>query len=727
MAQSVRLDAGIDLAGMLLDDVQYQRSRYYYFLGGIESWDSSGIDGGPVDVPPGSGSTNDPLIQTNEANRGLRSEIAFVKKIAPNEVSQAARRINWISGNIYDFWDHTQIMEQADFYVLTNEYNVYKCLNNNGGVPSTVKPTGNSIYPFETADGYTWKYMYNIPPFKRSRFTSVGYIPVQKALSDSFYNNGAVDDAVVISGGSGYTGTPSTIITVPDVTPGVTVGSGAVVLSVEIDDGTLLGTGAITDITVSPSGTGTGYLRGVRVVIDGNGKGVGATAHAVIGTGANAGKIMSVVIDTPGYGYDPLLVQVTFEVGGASLLAAVSTETGTILDIIIADPGIGYADNTALTLSVTGTGGTGKYGNPSAILRAVTYDGTVKHVNVIDPGINYPSVLSTFIVVEGDGQNAAFIPIIHNGEIIDVVVDKPGAGYSSINLTVQSGSGTGAVVRGVITQSDYVSDQMVVEQTAVDGAIYHIKVVDGGQNYTPNDLNVEVPPRTIVQVIGNGTGCTARAVIGNTGVIEKIVVMSPGSNYTYANVVITDLDRPGGIIPLGDVAEVYAILPPIGGHGSDATHELFANVLAIGTPLRNEMEIQGIAQEFRTFGIIRNPQNLLTGTRYQNASALLSYKMQFLNTAGLELDELLSLSNNRYRVMSIDADIVTLLPIDPIIPLAPIGTLKSLSDSAEYQSAEAISVIDFDKYSGALLYVSTEPPFTFTADQSLTIKTYVKF
>ena len=76
-----------------------------------------------------------------------------------------------------------QKLEEAAFYVVTDEYNVYKCLDNNNNARSTVKPTGTALDPFETSDGYIWKFMYNIPINLRNKFYTDDHIPVVSALT----------------------------------------------------------------------------------------------------------------------------------------------------------------------------------------------------------------------------------------------------------------------------------------------------------------------------------------------------------------------------------------------------------------------------------------------------------------------------------------------------------------------------------------------------------------
>jgi hypothetical protein len=44
-------------------------------------------------------------------------------------------------------------LEESNFYVMTDDYNVYKCLDNSNNSVSTEKPLGTSVAPIYTADG----------------------------------------------------------------------------------------------------------------------------------------------------------------------------------------------------------------------------------------------------------------------------------------------------------------------------------------------------------------------------------------------------------------------------------------------------------------------------------------------------------------------------------------------------------------------------------------------
>ena len=99
----------------------------------------------------------------------------------------------------------SQKLETCQFYVMTEDYNVYKCLDNNNNAQSTAKPLGTSVDPVTSSDGYIWKYMYTVPINLRNKFLSETHIPVMSALTNQFYSNGSVDSIIINNKGTGYT------------------------------------------------------------------------------------------------------------------------------------------------------------------------------------------------------------------------------------------------------------------------------------------------------------------------------------------------------------------------------------------------------------------------------------------------------------------------------------------------------------------------------------------
>lgn len=103
------------------------------------------------------------------------------KKINTTDVSHVTLRHDWTNGTVYSMYRDTDVnLHTRPFYVVTDEFNVYKCLYNNEGSPSTIKPSGFSLTPFTTSDGYTWKYMYTMSLGDASKFLTKVHMPVKK-------------------------------------------------------------------------------------------------------------------------------------------------------------------------------------------------------------------------------------------------------------------------------------------------------------------------------------------------------------------------------------------------------------------------------------------------------------------------------------------------------------------------------------------------------------------
>lgn len=682
MTNSIRRDFRTEMVSSLSSDIQYNRANYYYFLGKVEPWALNN------DEPNGG-----MIVDSDYENTRIRANMLFLKKITAGDISLVAKRYQWAANTVYHTWDHTLNMSAVPFYVITSTNDVFKCLSNNANAPSTVEPFEKSVYPVTTADGYIWKFMYSVPYFKVRQFITNEFIPVQKALSDTFYKRGAVDFVNVIDGGTGYTDGDTTYTTITGATTGggfaatVTVGTAGVITTVNITNG------------------GTGYTSGARLAITSAG-GVEAVLTPVI----VGGVITSVTITNGGFGYSTNDV-VNAVLGGAVIDVSVDSH-GTIVKATITDAGIGYVGNP--TINVISPVGTGKYGNANAILQAVAFQGSIQHVNIIDPGIDLQQSTLTSIAVAGDGSGAVFTPVIKNGSLVDVIVESAGKNYTYISLTL-IGTGTGAVMSPSLIASDYTSTQSSVEQTAIPGAIYAIKVTNQGNSYSS---------QATVVIDGDGTGAEAVATIIG-GSITKITMTSYGKGYTDARISIQDPLRivSGGVVDM----VAYACLPPVNGHGFDAIAELYGETLAINTTLRNETALTGLLQDYRQYGILKNPSFLNTKNVFTNDYDLLAYTVQFNTVIDLVIDEVLLFGVIKYRVVKISGNVVTLQSLSTTVA-NPIGILVAESNSSRvYSGVKLLSIPVSNKYTGKLLYIANEDPFSFTPEQGIVIKTFLKF
>jgi hypothetical protein len=125
------------------------------------------------------------------------------------------------------------------------------------------------------------------------------------------------------------------------------------------------------------------------------------------------------------------------------------------------------------------------------------------------------------------------------------------------------------------------------------GSLDVINVLDGGFNYDTSNAIVTVT------VTGDGTGATAVANVSG-GQIADIIVTSPGSNYTFANVAITS--------ELGTGAVAIAPTSPVGGHGFDPIGELGCSHIMFTAEFNGtEGGLIPTDIDFHQLGLIINP------------------------------------------------------------------------------------------------------------------------
>jgi hypothetical protein len=197
---------------------------YHHWLGKENSWQdflSPFIGANPVADAPGQPSDN------LRYDLHVRRDILTTKLIKPSDVSYVARRIDWVENTVYDMYDDAYDtstgygfepaysgatrLEDANFYVMTSEYNVYKCLWNENNSQSRYMPTGTGYERFTTADGYIWKFMYAIPVSLRNKFLTDEWMPVTTSLTKRYFNPGQIENIAILNGGSGYNPATTTV------------------------------------------------------------------------------------------------------------------------------------------------------------------------------------------------------------------------------------------------------------------------------------------------------------------------------------------------------------------------------------------------------------------------------------------------------------------------------------------------------------------------------------
>ena len=272
----------------LIADISDSSNSYYLFVGRSQAWSPSDSN---IPLP------QDRLFDESDA----WSNALALKRIAASQISHVAPRYNWISGTTYAEYDDQDLaLSTKQYYVVTDELNVYKCIQAGAGA-SVVKPTATttSISQTPLADGYRWKYMFTISGNDANRFLTSTFIAVKKLEVDDNtlqwpVQEAAIDGAIhrvrLTNVGAGYTSTPTVTITGD--------GTGATAEAV-MSGGVLTGINMLT--------YGTGYNKAI-VTISGGSPTTPATARAVLSPKG-------------GHGFDPVS-----ELGGYYVMVQVLLE-----------------------------------------------------------------------------------------------------------------------------------------------------------------------------------------------------------------------------------------------------------------------------------------------------------------------------------------------------------------------------------------------------------------
>ena len=227
----------------------------YLFIGRPQNWENEPTAPTPVNVP-----YQDTLYW---------ADTVALKRIVPNDFKQVVQRKNWSAGIVYSQYDNaSSTLYGSNFYVLTQDNNVYKCISNNFGAASSIKPTGTSINVITTSDGYQWKYLYSLSDTDLLKFLTGDFMPVNLNYDiTSTAIKGTIDNAVVVNSGNSYTTNSNITVSILGDGSGATVGS-------------ILTTGANTIDRIILNAPGSNYTY-ANLVIQGGG-GSNATARAIV-------------------------------------------------------------------------------------------------------------------------------------------------------------------------------------------------------------------------------------------------------------------------------------------------------------------------------------------------------------------------------------------------------------------------------------------------------------
>jgi hypothetical protein len=225
--------------------------------------------------------------------KSVYKNIFVVKEITSNDICPVVQRFDWLSGVVYDYYRDDIDMFSKDingyfnltFYIKNKYDQVFKCLWNNNGQPSTIEPyfepgTYGNNNIFQGLDNYKWKYLYTIDSGLKTKFMDTTWMPIPIGANtpNPLMTNAGCGDIEVINVTNQGSGFDPANATVSIVITGDGTGAAAT---------PVISNGIITDIVVTNAGSNYTYCN--------------VAVSSFYGTNAT---FVAPVSPTNGHGYD---------------------------------------------------------------------------------------------------------------------------------------------------------------------------------------------------------------------------------------------------------------------------------------------------------------------------------------------------------------------------------------------------------------------------------------
>ena len=355
-------------------------TNQFIFIGKVSEWlDASSVN---IDANP---PTPTDTVENTEYNHW--DDMILAKRVTSNDVSHVINRYNWTSGTVYDQFDsQDSTLYSKPFFVVTEDFNVYKCMYNNHGAQSTVMPSSintSAGVSETTADGYKWKYMYSISAADALKFITTSFIPVKRLRTDDFTNLGANAGEIADDGSNQW----------------------------EIENNA--SDGAIDTVVRNASGNGAGYL----------------FTDAEVTTSALGGATPDLTLDFTNYGgsnpaQDTLAgswLYVSSSSTGQGLLAEISAHNGTTFTLDANTGNLGSQAGDAnyqfdLTLALAG-------GDVVKIGPKVVVNGDGSGALIYGVGSNTSGITDMFVANTGSGYHVANLSVTQTNATITTAAD----------------------------------------------------------------------------------------------------------------------------------------------------------------------------------------------------------------------------------------------------------------------------------------------------------------
>ena len=516
----------------IYNEVVTKTARYYHWLGKENSWSdflSPFIPSSLSDIPG-------PPSDNFRYDLHVRRDMLYAKSISSSDVSYIVPRYDWVSGQVFDMYDDAYSpetpaysgavrLEEAKFYVLTSEYNVYKCISNNYNSPSTQVPTGTStdvFAPGNGSDGYLWKFMYTIPVSLRNKFLNSQFMPVSTALKSQFYANGTVIQIQIANGGTGYTasaagaGTITSSLTSTTVTGVSTAFTTAVAIGNKIKNAAGQTVGIVKSITSNTSlelttralnvSSGVAYtIHKTTAVVSGDGF---LEDNPKVVNNINFRNLVTAGSFVTGNTYTIVTTSnvavVTGAISGTTLtVSAVTSGTLAIGQVLT---GTGVTAGTTITALGTGTGGIGTYtvsATQTVTSTSITGTGTATNYTLIGASAN--TVGLTFIATGGGTGTGTAYSTYDTGL-------NPGDGYTTGTYTLTFSAPT-VTIGAEYTMTGSATVSAVTAGTSTTSSVATSALTTVAITGTAGQFSCASTPLVVGQTI------TISGVLGGTGTI----------------------------------------------------------------------------------------------------------------------------------------------------------------------------------------------------------------
>ena len=298
----------------------------------------------------------------------------------------------------------------------------------------------------------------------------------------------------------------------------------------------------------------------------------------------------------------------------------------------------------------------------------------------------------------------------------------------------------------------HVSTDSTVSAAAVDGALDTILVVAGGSSFnTSSGSTISAIP-----IRGDGSGGVASVTI-SSGAITVATVTTAGSGYTFAYIRDADIIAATNAGGAGSGSNLNVIIPPKGGHGSNAVKELggffvMLNKSLVGVEGTSDI---GVGNDFRRIGLVRDPTNFGTSTVASATTRRQLYAIKFGSVSGtFTADEEINQASTGAvgKVVEFDSTNLILYYYQTRFPdvgtdsngnltafsgaNAITGQSSSASATPDTSNSNTVNGVEFSSGyanpelaydSGDIIYVEERSPITRASDQTENVKLIIEF